>query len=150
VIDRVEPGGGNAHNYEALWHLDTDSAAIAADNPLRVSSINTDQSNITLIAADHPALSLEVITAQQEPEWQGWKSPAHGRQGSELPSPTPTYRWTSTDPQRIVTLLYPTPAGVTCPVVGIAADSSVDVTGITLVLKDGETVTLDENDYRAE
>jgi hypothetical protein len=149
VIDRVASADGRAHDYESLWHMDTNSAEIADDNPLRVSSTDAEQPNLTMIAADNLALTLAVITGQQEPEWQGWKSLGHGRQGSEVPAPTPTYRWTSAEPLRIVTLLYPTPTNMTCPVVRVAADSSVNATGITLILADGTTVKLDEDDYPA-
>ncbi len=150
VIDRVTPTDGKAHDYEALWHLDTDSAEIATDNPLHVSSTDANQPNITIIAANHPSLSLTIATAQEEPEWQGWKSPAHGRQGSELPAPTPTYHWNSADPQRIITLLYPTPAGASCPVKRVTADSDVTATAFGLNLADGDMVELNEADYTVD
>ena len=149
VIDRVESADGQSHDYEALWHLDTNSVEIAQDNPLRVSSADANQANLTLIVADHTALSLEVVSGQEEPEWQGWKSTTSGKQGSELPAPTPIVRWASADAQRVVTLLYATPADTNCPVTRVLADSSVNATAISLMLANGESVELDEGDFSA-
>ena len=79
--------------------------------------------------------------------WQGWRSPLHDAQGTEVPAPTAIYEWRAAGPSRLATLLYPTPAGQDCPVRAIAAGPDVSATGITLTLVDGSEVALDEADY---
>lgn len=149
VVDRLTSADSAEHDYQSLWHYNTDAASIAADNPLASHSQDNDQPNLAIIAADNPKLSLSIVSAQEAPEWQGWKSPAHGRQKSELPAPTADYRLSASGPQRLVTLLYPLPAGASCPVTRITAESALDATAVSLHLGDGQTVVLDEAAFPA-
>jgi hypothetical protein len=145
VIDRLTPADDQSHVYQSRWHFNTDAAAVTPDNPLAVLSQDAGQPNLAVIAADTPGLSVQVITGQEQPEWAGWKS--YGQvQGQHLPAPTAEYRWQATGAHRIVTLLYPTPAGAACPVTRIETEGD----SIRLILRDGGDIVLNENDYSAE
>ncbi len=144
VIDRLTPADDQPHDYQARWHFNTDAAIPASENPLAVISQDAGQPNLAVILADRPGVAGTVITGQEEPEWAGWK--AYGQvQGEHLPAPTVDYRWTGSGAQRTVTLLYPTPAGATCPVVRVMMEGE----SITLILSDGGQVTLDEQQFPA-
>ena len=146
VLDYLLAADAASHSYQALWHFNTDTAVVSAQNPLLVSSQDAGQTNLTLIMADTPGASVEVITGQETPVWQGWKS--YGQvQGEYLPAPTADYRWQATGDPRVVTLLYPTRAGEACPVVRVSADHATDATTLTLTLRDGQTLDLDENAF---
>ena len=47
---------------------------------------------------------------------------------------------------RLVTLLYPTRSGETCPVAAVDASSNVTANDIRLSLRDGEAVVFDEDE----
>lgn len=144
VIDRLLPTDGIAHDYQTLWHFDAEVAEVVG--PL-ARTADAGQANLTVVAAPLPGLRCTLVTAQTEPEWQGWRSPLHERQGTELPAPTALYAWRTTGPTRLATLLYPTPPDGTCPVIAIATAPDPASTAITLSLADGTTLTLDEADY---
>src|SRR5690606_16405148 len=142
VIDRLTPADDQPHTYHSRWHFNTDAATVSPDNLLAVISQDAGQPNLAVIAADTPGLSAQVITGQEQPEWAGWKS--YGQvQGNHLPAPIAEYHWQTAGTHRIVTLLYPTPAGATCPVVRVetAGDS------IRFLLRDGGVVELNESNY---
>ncbi len=146
VIDRLLSADEAPHSYQALWHMNTDEAETSAQNPLMVASQDVDQANLTIIMADSPNATVQIVTAQEQPIWQGWKS--YGQvQGEYLPAPTADYRWQRTGNQRVVTLLYPTRADEECPVVQVIADTAVDATAIKLALRDGQVVDLDETTF---
>lgn len=141
VIDRLTPADAGTHDYQMFWHLNTDAADIAPDNPLAVASSDAGQANLAIIPADHPGLSVTVITGQEDP-WQGWKS--YGNvQGNHLPAPTADYQWTAAGDQRLVTLLIPLPAGEPCPVIRVTSEGDT----LVLHLRAGGTVNLKESDY---
>jgi hypothetical protein len=146
VIDRLLPADDQPHQYQTRWHFNTDTAAVTAQNPLAVASQDSGQPNLTLIAADTPGLSVQVITGQETPEWAGWKTYGH-IQGEYLPAPLAQYTWTAAGAQRLVTLLVPLPAGAVCPVVRVEADTAPDADSIRLVLADGQSLTLHEGDF---
>ena len=148
VIDRLLPNDGDEHEYQIMWHTNTAGLTISEDNGLISHSHYTNnKANLTVIAGDHPAFSLAVVTGQRVPEWQGWQSPYHGRQGTELPAPTADYRLVATGAVRVITLVYPLPSGTRCPVTRIAAEPTVDATRLTLYLENRESITLDESDF---
>jgi hypothetical protein len=147
VIDRLLPSDADRHEYQILWHTNTNALTIADDNLLSSHSQNHKEANIAIIAADHPALSLSIVTAQEKPEWQGWQSPYHGSQGTELPAPTADYRLNTIGAQRVVTLLYSLSPGTSCPVVRTIADTAITATDLILHLHDGASISLNENDF---
>jgi hypothetical protein len=144
VIDRLLPNDDRPHDYQALWHLD---ATEAVAEGLLVRSADAGLANLTIVPSDLPGLRLALATGQTEPEWQGWRSPLHEVQGTELPAPTAVYEWRAAGPSRLVTLLYPTRPNEACPVRAIAADPDPAATAIAITLADGATLSVDEGDY---
>src|SRR5690606_19219754 len=142
VIDTLLPADDQPHEYQILWHLNTDSAAISPDNPLAVASVDNAQPNLAIITSALPGLAVQVVSAQETPEWQGWKSYANV-QGSYLPAPTAVYHWSASGAQQLVTLLYPLPAGAVCPVTNLAADEQY----VRLVLWNGGEIALNLGDF---
>jgi hypothetical protein len=85
-----------------------------------------------------------VVSGQESPEWQGWKTVAEHRQGEYAPAPAVVYALSARGPVRLVTCLYPARPGEVCPLQAVAAGSGVDETGVRLVLRDGTQLDLDE------
>ena len=144
VVDRLTPHDAARHTYEVLWHLDV--GQVEADG-LTLGSRDEGQANLTLLAAPpHGAdLSLSVVQGQTEPEWQGWTALA-SFQGQYAAIPTAVYRLSAGGPVRLVTLLYPTPPGATCPVASVAASADPVATSVVLTLTSGATLTLTEEE----
>jgi hypothetical protein len=147
VVDRLLPADDRPHDYQALWHLD---ATEAVAEGLVARSADPGVANLAVVASGVPGLRLTLVTAQTEPEWQGWRSPLHERQGTELPAPTAVYEWRVSGPSRLATLLYPARTGEACPVRAIVAVPDPAATEITLTLADGTMIALDEGDYHLE
>jgi hypothetical protein len=141
VIDRLLPTDDRPHDYQALWHLD---ATEAVAEGLVVRSADAGVANLAVVPSGVPGLRLALVVGQTEPEWQGWRSPLHEVQGTEVPSPTVVYEWSAAGPTRLVALLYPTRPGEECPVRAISAAPDPAATEITLALADGATFALDE------
>ncbi|HEY64977.1 MAG TPA: hypothetical protein G4O02_10450 [Caldilineae bacterium] len=146
VIDRLEPADGEPHRYQALWHLNTEAAEVRG---LSVRSADPDQANLAIIPTPLPGLSVQVVSGQEEPEWQGWKAIKNHQQGEYAPTPTAVYEWEATGPVRLVTLLYPTRPGEACPVTGLDAPIEINATVIRLTLADGRVIELDEDAFPA-
>lgn len=89
---------------------------------------------------------VQIISAQQFPEWQGWKKGPTGIQGDDEPLPTVKYT-TRGKSVRVVTVLYP---GENCPIVSVEASKNVDDTQLALMLKDGTRLAYDEVSFRPE
>jgi hypothetical protein len=141
VIDRLTAMDGGAHTLQMLWHFDTESAAVVDG---AVFSADAGQPNLSVLPARQAELALRVATAAAEPVWQGWKSIKDHQQGEYVPAPTALCEGSFEGAVRLVTLLYPTPAGVICPVAWVEASRALDETRIELHLVNGETLELDE------
>jgi hypothetical protein len=137
VIDSLSPSDDAEHQYEALWHLDAGQAEI---DGLVTTTSDVNMANLTIIAAPLPALALTLVTGQEAPEWQGWKSIKDNQQGEYVPTPTAVYSWAATGPSQLITLLYPTRPGENCPVV--ALEAGPDGAGVRLRLRDGRVVLM--------
>ncbi|MGN6757463.1 MAG: alginate lyase family protein [Thermomicrobiales bacterium] len=144
VVDRLTPHDGAAHEYTALWHFAGDQ--VETDG-LTARGVDTDQPNLTILAAGPADLRLTLVSGQETPEWQGWRSTGQHQQGEYAPAPAASYAWTANAPSRVVTLLYPTRAGATCPVQSLTAAPDAAVTTIQLQLADGRQLDLDEQEY---
>lgn len=145
VVDRVTVLDGQLHHLESLWHFNTDSAAVVAARS--VQSQDPEQANLFLSSSPVPGLQVEVISGQEEPEWQGWKSTRNNAQGGNIPAPTAIYHWHGNDAYRQVLVLYPVPPNQDSPIKAIGAYHDPKATGFTLVLNDGRGITLDENQF---
>ncbi|MGH2535352.1 MAG: alginate lyase family protein [Thermomicrobiales bacterium] len=143
VIDRLLPNDEERHEYEALWHLGTETAET---DGLTARSRDSGEPNLTILPAAMPGLEVEIVRGQESPEWQGWKSIKDHQQGQYVEIPTAIYRWAAAGPVRLVTLLYPTRAGEACPVRTVSIGTNMDETAVELTLVDGSRVVLDRTD----
>ena len=137
------PADDALHTYQLLWHL---NAAAVETNGLSVRSADPGQPNLALIPSRTTGMSVRVVSGQETPEFQGWMGIKNHQQGEYVPTPTAIYEWTVAGPARLVTLLYPTRPGESCPVAAVDASSDVAATEIRLSLVDGEVVVLDEGE----
>ncbi|NOU71281.1 hypothetical protein GC098_07570 [Paenibacillus sp. LMG 31458] len=144
VIDRLTPQDGKEHNYEFLWHLDSESAVVQG---LKSVTLNDEGPNLTLMTNRMENLAGKIVQGQTEPEWQGWKNTDTFAQGAYAPTPTVIYDLTAEGPVRAVTLLFPTNAGEKCPVAEVEASGDVRDRQIRLNLLNGQSIVIDENDY---
>ena len=145
VIDRLTPApaGDARHTYQLLWHL---NAAAVEANGLSVRSADRASRTWRSSRPRPRDMSVRVVSGQETPEFQGWTAIKNHQQGEYVPTPTAIYEWTVAGPARLVTLLYPTRPGETCPVAAVNASSDVAATDIRLSLLDGEVVVLDEGE----
>jgi hypothetical protein len=112
-----------------------------------VQSADPAQPNLAILPAWQTGLTVAVVAGQETPEWQGWKAIKNHQQGEYAPAPTALVEWQARRQVRLVTVLYPTPAGETCPIRAVSAPP--DLWGLTvhLTLVDGQTISLNETDY---
>ncbi|MBN1874394.1 MAG: alginate lyase family protein [Anaerolineae bacterium] len=141
VIDRLTPTDQAPHHYQAIWHL---NAHAVEKNSARVHSFDCDRPNLTVITPHLPGLSLTLVSGQKTPEWQGWKAIKNHQQGEYTPTPTALFAWETQGPVRLVTLLYPTRPGQTCPVTHIHASPAISATDIQFILAEGDIIKIDE------
>ena len=142
VIDRLIPTDAAPHTYQFLWHIN--AGAVETDGGA-VRSADPDQPNLAIIPAQVADLSVRVASGQEAPEFQGWVAIKNHQQGEYAPTPTAIYEWTVAGPARLVTLLYPTRPGATCPVATVNAPADVAASEIRLALLDGTIAELDED-----
>jgi len=147
VIDRLIPADGAPHTYEALWHFDVEAAEAAGLAARGGGPGDRGGPGLTLLAAGPPGLRLAIVAGREEPEWQGWKAVKNNQQGEYAPAPTAVYTWTGAGPARLVTLLYPTRPGETCPVGALSAAAAIGATALSLSLAEGRALDLDEADF---
>jgi hypothetical protein len=141
VVDRLSARDARVHSYQVLWHLDVDRVRVEG---LAVCSDDPDQANLCLLAAERAGLEVAVVSGQESPEWQGWKTIKEHQQGQYAPAPAVVYTCVTGGAIRLVTCLYPTRAGEGCPVRAVQAGSERDHTDLCLVLADGSRMELDE------
>jgi hypothetical protein len=141
VFDRLLPSDANTHSYQVLWHLDVERVQVEG---LSACSQDTGQPNLCLLAAGGTGLEMNVVSGQESPEWQGWKTIKEHQQGQYAPAPAVVYDLATSGPVRLVTCLYPTRPGESCPVRAVQAGSDVADVDLRLVLIDGSEMALDE------
>jgi hypothetical protein len=144
VIDRLLASDDISHTYQALWHFNTETAAMLSreQESVLIASQDPGQSNLTIVVAGLPGLAAALVEGQERPEWQGWKSILNNQQGQYRPAPTADIRWQARGPARLATLLYPTAPGAACPVVALRAGASVEAVDVCLRLEDGSQIEL--------
>ncbi len=139
VFDRLLPSDDARHAYQLLWHLDGED--IATDG-LAVRTIDAGMANLSIMASAVAGMQMRIVSGQETPEWQGWRSIKQHQQGQYVPLPTAIYEWEATGVTNLVTLLYPTRAGQTCPVVGISPLGEHEETGASVELAAGGHIVL--------
>ena len=127
VTDTLESLDGKPHQYEALFHLDADNAAI---DGLRVATQNAGP-NLAILAAG--ADSVRIIKGQKEPAVQGWLPDGSSGYGGIRPIPTAVFTKRAEGRAVMVYVLYPTAAGAACPVKELTATEK----GLVLKMSDG-------------
>ena len=149
VIDRLTPGDGKPHDYQWLWHLNTETAALD-ESPdgwaLIARSRDEGQANVALIPAARAGLRARIVKGEEQPEFQGWKAIKNHQQGEYAPTPTVVYELSAPGPLRQVTVIYPTRPEEKCPLFMVIASINPADTGITLQL-DTVKIDLDERDF---
>jgi len=144
VVDRLYPQDVKSHSYNVLWHFDSESVK---QNGLSVISGEDDGPCITIKTPKLKDATLKIVCGCKDiGEWQGWKNLNKDVQDQYLPAPTAIYNYTSKEPIRIVTLLYPSKDKY-CKVVDIEASAKVYESQIKLFLDNGGIIELDELDY---
>ena len=151
VIDRLIPSDKKSHMYQWLWHLDTETATIN-DSPdgwaLIARSQDEGQANVSLIPANRADLRARIVKGAEEPEFQGWKAIKNHQQGEFAPTPTVIYETRAEGPLRLVTVIYPTRPGETCPIRWVeTSGNSLDTTFLLQLTEDGRHIILDEADF---
>lgn len=147
VIDRLHPKDTEPHTYQVLWHMDGETAS---QEGLIAGTRDAGCANLSIVPAPLDGLRVAIVSGQEAEggsEWQGWKAVKDHQQGQYEPTPTAVYELEAVGPVRLVTLLYPTRAGEECPVEAAQASSDPSATDISLSLKDGRVVALDEADF---
>ena len=144
VVDRLMPRDDTSRSIQMLWHLDASSARVQQGMAF---SSDTGQPNLAILPAHEAGLDLRVVSGQETPEWQGWKSIKDYQQGEYAPTPTLVCERMIRSAIRIVTVLYPSPAGAVCPVKSVSAGTGLEDTGIELSFADCKMVLLDEKDF---
>jgi hypothetical protein len=145
VFDRLRVSDERVHSYQVLWHLDTERVRLEG---LAAHSDDAELSNLSLVAVERDGLAVSVVSGQESPEWQGWKTIEQHQQGQYAPAPAVVYELSASGSVRLVTCLYPTRAGETCPVRAIQAGSSTADVDLRLVLADGRELDLDEREWK--
>ncbi|MCL2834151.1 MAG: heparinase II/III family protein [Treponema sp.] len=135
VIDRLY--GEKSNQYESLWHLD--------DESFKLDGLNASAAGINILTSGAEGMTANIITGQEEPEWQGWIANS-GQQGDYRPIPTLIYQWNAGN-SRTVTIFHPA-AGNNCPIINVEASPLAENTVITFLLKNGDRISMDERDYR--
>lgn len=137
IIDRLHPSDEVLHEYEALWHLDAVETAVEETS---VQSRDEGLANLAILPAAVPGLQVSVISGQESPEWQGWVAIEDHQQGQYAPTPTVRYTFQAAGPVRLVTVLYPTRPGETCPLRAIEAGAGPNDQDLCLLLTNGSRV----------
>jgi hypothetical protein len=147
VFDRLLPGDGGMHSYQVLWHLDAEQVGVQG---LSVCGQDADLSNLCVLSAERAGMEVEVVSGQESPEWQGWRTIKEHQQGQYAPAPAAVYKLETAGSVRLVTALYPMRPGETCPVRAIQAGREVTDVDLTLVLKNGRELSLSEHEWEKE
>jgi hypothetical protein len=145
VFDRLLPSDEREHSYQVLWHMDAERVRVEG---LSACSDDPDRPNLCLVAVEDRGLEVEIVSGQESPEWQGWKTIKEHQQGQYAPAPAVVYALAARGPVRLVTCLYPTRAGEGCPLRAVGAGRDVEETGVRLIASDGSYVDLDEGMWR--
>lgn len=142
TIDRLVPVDSKNHRGQWLWHFNSTSVVV---DGVKAASADPAQPNLTIVPTFHPGMTTKIILGQETPEWQGWKAIKNHQQGEYTPIATAAIELDFGSPLRLVTVLYPTPAGMSCPVVSVQASPEIDNRSLTLMLADGTHIDLAED-----
>lgn len=106
IIDEFHPADGEEHEYQVIWHPDTET--VMADG-LAVHGLHEGKTTLLLMAGQDQAFSTHIVTGQTAPEWQGWAVFGDGLQGEYKPSPAVLFHHRARGSTVFPTLIYPVP-----------------------------------------
>jgi len=137
MFDTLTPADDQEHTYESPFHLDAEAVDV---DGLRVTTRNSDASNLAVIPVPQEGLEVEVICGQEEPYVQGWVA---AERYQVRPIPTPTYRIQGAGVRQIAYVFYPMAAGQRCPVeqVTFVEEAEADV-AVAVQMVDGKATVV--------
>ena len=139
IVDRFTSNDESEHKFATSYQMDTQPYTV---NGKVYTADHGDGVTMSIISSILP----EVIVAQKEPYYIGWRKRSGADSESFEHSHAPCLQYVAHGKEkRIVTLLYPSNC-VKVNVSEVIASDCVDDTLITLVI-DGHKVVIDENDY---
>lgn len=138
VCDRLIANDGKTHHFAVSYQMDIHPYTV---NETVFTSDMGDGVSISLISSTVP----EIICGQKEPIFMGWRPIRSPIEHEHAPAPCVRYVHTGKE-TRIITLLYPSDCGE-IPVCSVQASQNPNDTDILLILQNGETILLNENDY---
>lgn len=94
IDDHILAADGAAHRYTQLFHVHPD-LSVEIVSPTEARLCATD-GRVCVIDQHGPVGEWQVVTGQQEPNWQGWYSPAFGQ---IVPAPVLSYACTGPAPE---------------------------------------------------
>lgn len=140
ILDTLSPADKNLHTYEALFHLDADSARVEAGHVVRTQ--NPKQSNLVIVPAGVAA--VEIVKGKTDEPVQGWAN------GPWRPIPTAIYRTQGTGVVRMAFVLAPVARGAKPKVKSVAFIPGVPGgVALRIVLADGSARMLIVRDHPA-
>lgn len=128
TVDRMY--GEGIHDYEWLWHVDSELRSLEEG---RISFKELDVAYSSGLAV--------IIKGREEPEWQGFVSTGTG-QGMYRPVPCVSVR-TEAARIRMVTVLYPC-RNEQMRIAAVKASIALEDEDITILFEDGESFTIQE------
>lgn len=139
IIDRLENTDQQPHQYQAVWHME-DLPITLEKTQAYICAMN----GASLVWQVAGADKIDLVKGQTTPVFQGWK--ASWKEEEKNPLPTVIAKRRSAGPVRMVTLLYPLPAGEKKPDIQLIAGEKQEDTLIRLLVQEKEIV-LDESCY---
>ena len=133
VVDRLT--AESAHEYELLWHID--------DESLRLMPNGAFANDITVLFS-LPDLSLSILRAQTQPEWQGYLATS-AEQGMYRPVNCLTAKIREKN-LRVVSAFFPQSASI--PISALRAEKMPTNQTIDLIQKNGAIWHFKENELQ--
>ena len=113
VIDRLLPNDGESHRYDAIFHALTEDYAVGVQTGAFVGT-SDGEAGLVIQPLGHENMSVEVISGQKEPVFQGWV-PGGGKY-SVVPVPTPIFTTKAAGPVTMAWIIQPLRPGQSSPI----------------------------------
>jgi hypothetical protein len=117
VADRLTPNDEKEHTYQARWHLLSTSTA-KNEKTGQVATTDLAMANLAIVPLQTQGLSVEAVSAQEEPEILGWNT-RKDMTPPRLPCTTVLHTRKGSGPQSFLTLLLPMKKGQENPITEI-------------------------------
>jgi hypothetical protein len=119
VVDTLMPSGDGEHTYQARWHFKEPNVVLSSD---QTTAVSTDEGlpNLAVVPLMTDDLSVELISAQEDPELMGWWIRKRV-DVKALPAATVCHNVAGRGTQHLMTLLMPLRKDIGNPVVEITS-----------------------------